>query len=272
MDFGRMHAATAADFAGGVRHKRVLVIGCNVGHDCAYFVELGAATVTGLDVIAKTGSEYSHSAVNYVVASAELMPFADESFDLVYSFATLEHVPRIDAAFSEISRVTSSGGLAYSVASPLWNSPQGHHKSNFFEDVPWIHLRMSAEEILIHCVNRGLSDSSGIAMRAHVEYMLDDRYFNKVSAMRYVEVCKALPGMLDLYNWLDLESEALLTDGIWEELRRRGYDRQNLLAVTHTFVGLKARTTRLVYLRRVLHRLRIRLSRRWRRIKARISD
>jgi len=167
------------------------------------------------------------------------MPFEDNQFDLVYAFATMEHVPRIEPAFKEMARVLAPGGFMYSVASPLWNSPQGHHKSDFFQDYPWIHLRMSAEGILEFCRKQGISDPGGTAMEAHIAYMLDPRYFNRTSAHRYLEACNRLDGMVTIKNALALEDDALLSDAIWQELEPLGYDRKDLLAVTHIYMGTK---------------------------------
>jgi ubiquinone/menaquinone biosynthesis C-methylase UbiE len=44
--------------------------------------------------------------------SAETLDFADETFNLVYSFATLALVPDVDKAFHELSRVLKRGGIA----------------------------------------------------------------------------------------------------------------------------------------------------------------
>jgi SAM-dependent methyltransferase len=76
------------------------------------------------------GLEYSVAAVQRVKArdgdttrifegDAQCLPFADESFDGVYSWAVLEHVPNPHKAFLEIDRVLRSGGSA--LIAPAWN-------------------------------------------------------------------------------------------------------------------------------------------------------
>ena len=45
-------------------------------------------------------------------ASAEVLPFGDETFDLVFSLFVLEHVPDRDAAVKEMHRVLRRGGRA----------------------------------------------------------------------------------------------------------------------------------------------------------------
>ncbi|MDP2012886.1 MAG: class I SAM-dependent methyltransferase [Actinomycetota bacterium] len=48
-----------------------------------------------------------------VVTSADGLPFADDSVDLVFSIAVLEHVPDPHAAIAELVRVLKPGGQAY---------------------------------------------------------------------------------------------------------------------------------------------------------------
>jgi ubiquinone/menaquinone biosynthesis C-methylase UbiE len=99
----------------------VLVIGCNTGGDCGLFRKAGAPSVCGLDVVDEIGNDCRMDGIRYVQATAEDMPFENSVFDLVYSFATMEHVPDIQRAFSEMARVLAFGGFIYSVASPLWD-------------------------------------------------------------------------------------------------------------------------------------------------------
>jgi SAM-dependent methyltransferase len=49
---------------------------------------------------------------------AERLPFADESFDLVLGHAVLHHIPNLDRAFSEFSRVLSPGGIVLFAGEP----------------------------------------------------------------------------------------------------------------------------------------------------------
>jgi SAM-dependent methyltransferase/uncharacterized protein YbaR (Trm112 family) len=57
-----------------------------------------------------------------VCASAERLPFADNTFRFLFTIATLEHVPGADRAFAEIERVLAPGGVAY--LSPAWHCVQ----------------------------------------------------------------------------------------------------------------------------------------------------
>jgi ubiquinone/menaquinone biosynthesis C-methylase UbiE len=48
--------------------------------------------------------------VRTAAAEAETLPFADESFDLVFGHAVLHHIPDLQRAFSEFGRVLRPGG------------------------------------------------------------------------------------------------------------------------------------------------------------------
>lgn len=233
------HATIAASYV-PINRVRVLVVGCNTGEDCQLFIKLGALRVEGLDVVAETGHGYHGERVGYLRNSAENIAVNDDTYDLVFCFATMEHVHRIDRAFPELVRVARPGGIVYCVASPLWNSRFGHHKGDLFADYPWIHLRLGESDINQLCAERGISDPSGrYPMSVHIAYMLDPRYFNKTPAQRYVNVCRKLQNVRILLNELTFEPDDVLTPELANELEAKGFTRTELLAVTHTFVASK---------------------------------
>lgn len=238
--YGALHAHVAASYL-NVKRAQVLVVGCNTGEDCRHFVDVGAGRVDGLDVIKEIGEAFRHRRVRYLRMSAELMGLQSNSYDLVFSFATMEHVSDIYSAFREMVRVMRPGGILYCVASPLWNSRHGHHKGEMFQDYPWIHLRLTEQGILAYCERNGISDPSGrLPISEHVAYMLNPKFFNKSPASRYVEVCNSLRNMQAVINDLALDPDEVLTPEICTELEPKGYTRTELLAVTHTYVGEKS--------------------------------
>jgi len=65
-------------------------------------------------------------------ASAEALPFKDDSFDFVYSVAVLEHVRNVELAMKESIRVLKPGGLLWANI-PNYNSLyEGHY------DILWL--------------------------------------------------------------------------------------------------------------------------------------
>jgi len=233
------HAAMAVHYL-GAKPGSCLVVGCNRGRECGYFIKLGASYVDGVDIIDDIGSDYSRAGVMYYKLSAENMnTIRSDFYDIVYSYATMEHIGRIDLAFSQMCRVARPGGIIYSVAGPLWNSRYGHHKQDFFKDYPWIHLRMSKEEIVDYCKAKHIYDPAGTDMKHHIEYMLNPSFFNKLFSKKYIEVCGALRGVDIIRNELVFEEEKGLAPNIYAQLMPKGYARRELLAMVHIFIGRK---------------------------------
>ena len=96
-------------------HK-LLVVGCGSGKEAAVLaVELGAEVV-GVDL-----EDTFHPAAVTVVdlrrGDATCLEFADRSFDFVFSFHVLEHIPNYTKALDEMRRVLRDGG-AYCIGTP----------------------------------------------------------------------------------------------------------------------------------------------------------
>ena len=100
--------------------KALLDIGCGTGGVTLHLAEkYGLACATGFDVekpvveAARRRTEARGSAVRavFVHAPPGPLPFADASFDVVFSKDALLHVPDKDALFAEIFRVLRPGGV-----------------------------------------------------------------------------------------------------------------------------------------------------------------
>lgn len=97
------------------RDKRLLEIGCGLGTDLLQFAR-GGAQVTGVDLtpasieLVKMRFALEKLPVDAQVADAERLPFADNSFDVVYSFGVLHHTPNTQKAIDEVHRVLKPGG------------------------------------------------------------------------------------------------------------------------------------------------------------------
>jgi SAM-dependent methyltransferase len=239
-DYTRYHCAQAAKLL-DLRRKSILVVGCYEGsNECRYFVEIGAASVTGIDVLEKIGRGFTHPAVKYLRASAEDIPLDTAQFDLVFAVATLEHVPNIMPAFREMARVAAPGGFIYSAASPLWCTRAGPHWGSAFDHEPWPHLRMSVEEIV--AVGHRCSEAGSVD-RWHTEdeirYHVDDPagMFNKRRAHEYIEACASLKGVEIIRNDIDLESSDGVNPAIVKTLMDKGYTELDLFGLTHNFIA-----------------------------------
>lgn len=87
---------------------RILEIGCNNG-ELVKFLRKYSKFVTGIDVN-RAVIEIS-PIKDLKVMSVEKLEFADCSFNKIISVHTLEHVPDLKKAFTEIERVLRKGGL-----------------------------------------------------------------------------------------------------------------------------------------------------------------
>lgn len=220
---------------------RVLVVGCGLGDDCQYFAEKGASLVVGLDIHEEIGKNYQHPDVSYIRASVEAIPIEDNYFDLVFSYATLEHVPNIRSAFREMVRVTSPGGFIYSAAAPLWCCRSGPHWGSAFDDEPWPHLRMSVDEVVDLGQKYLLAGSNDpYHQPEQIRYLLTrPMLFNRRRAHEYVDACAILPNIKIHANFIDLEKNDGEYSDIIADLVNRGYTVFDLFGMTHMFIAEK---------------------------------
>ena len=244
-DYVEYHIERADELA-GVSGNSVLIVGCNRGREVASFIERDAGSVTGIDVLLDVGVDFPDPRASYHQMSVEAMDFADESFDMVFCVATMEHVAHPAAAFAEIARVSAPRGLAYVVSAPLWHSRQGHHKGELFDVTryPWLHLRYTADEIKAMCASGEIAADPAI-IGPHVDYMLDPANMNQLPARSYVAAAASLYRMIAASNELDLEDEAvleLLPESALAALAARGIDAVELRALTHAYIGWKDET------------------------------
>lgn len=96
----------------------ILDVGCGIGGSTLYLAEKFHATATGITlspVQAQRAKERADvvnlsQSTNFIVANALEMPFADESFDLVWSLESGEHMPNKQKFLQECYRVLKPGG------------------------------------------------------------------------------------------------------------------------------------------------------------------
>jgi len=126
IDFGetgqeqvRLKLVKALGRRDGAAFGDALEIGSGTGYSSLNLVQLGAIerlTATDispgmLDRLSATAAALDLSdAVATVLTEAEVLPFDDESFDLVFGHAVLHHIPDLDRAFAEFHRVLRTGG------------------------------------------------------------------------------------------------------------------------------------------------------------------
>ena len=96
---------------------RLLEIGCGMGTDLLQFAR-GGANCVGVDLTPRSVEITRHRFALYdapgrfALADGEQLPFASESFDVVYSNGVLHHTPDTAGAIREVHRVLTPGGTA----------------------------------------------------------------------------------------------------------------------------------------------------------------
>jgi ubiquinone/menaquinone biosynthesis C-methylase UbiE len=108
------------EYLGGIDGLRILEVACGRG---GFVRELarGGALVTGCDfstsalraASTKLGAEDPQPQAALIQGDAQHLPFADNSFDLVVSCETIEHLPDVQSAIRGMHRVTRPGGKLF---------------------------------------------------------------------------------------------------------------------------------------------------------------
>lgn len=94
-----------------VRDRDVLELGCGTGLILERVAPV-ARRAHGIDLSPGMIATAQERGLDVSVASVTQLPFADASFDVVYSFKVLAHIPPLREALAEAARVTRPGGTA----------------------------------------------------------------------------------------------------------------------------------------------------------------
>jgi len=106
----------AVGFLGSLRGKRVLEYGCGVGYLAAILASEGAV-VSAFDLsegsvaVTRRRLEVNGMQADVTVAGGEVLPYADDSFDIAVGTSVLHHLD-VTLAVPELYRVLKPGGRA----------------------------------------------------------------------------------------------------------------------------------------------------------------
>ncbi len=111
----RFHKARYEFAAERVAGKAVADISCGPGYGTALLVSAGnAARAVGVDIdeeaIGYAQAVYGGGNVEYLTADGQATGLEDDSFDVVVSFETIEHLPDDQALVAEFARLLRPGG------------------------------------------------------------------------------------------------------------------------------------------------------------------
>lgn len=110
------HLLRLVDFE-GYGGKQVLEVGCGAGTDLIRFAR-GGASVTGVDIsssaieLARENFAQNGLRADLREADGEHLPFADDTFDLVYAHGVVQYTANAAALVAESRRVLKPGGRA----------------------------------------------------------------------------------------------------------------------------------------------------------------
>ena len=90
---------------------KILEIGSGKGHLLNYFHRKGY-DITGIEINESLidESQKMHGKLHLVSVKSEILPFLDNSFDVVISFDVFEHIPNSERHLKEVNRVLRDGG------------------------------------------------------------------------------------------------------------------------------------------------------------------
>jgi SAM-dependent methyltransferase len=213
----------------------VLVVGANVGEDCARFAALGAREIHGLDVIPNVGEAFQDARATYHCVGIENSGLPSNAFDLVFATATMEHVHNIEAGFAEMARLTKRGGVVWSLASPLWRSPYGHHMA-CFEGHPWVHLLYNENELREYARDHSIQPAG---IDETIRYMYNPIPFNRRPARDYIASVKDVSDLAIIENRLYEVDPRSLNSPLGRKALGKGFDSRELLSETHYMAARK---------------------------------
>lgn len=98
-----------------VRNKKVLDAACGVGYGSSFLAKHGAKEVVGVDIskdaILYADSKFDSLNTRFMRMNGTDLKFKSNSFDVVCSFETIEHIANYKKFLSEVSRVLKGTGV-----------------------------------------------------------------------------------------------------------------------------------------------------------------
>ncbi|MFC1928294.1 methyltransferase domain-containing protein [Chloroflexota bacterium] len=119
-----------------------LDIACGSGFGSHYLKKGGARMVVGGDIspegIEYANRNYAEDNVRFQILDAQRLPFENDSFDVIVSHGTIEHLPRPTQFLGECYRVLRPGGILIcsapnkAITSPYGKPPDKYHFEEFY--------------------------------------------------------------------------------------------------------------------------------------------
>ena len=144
---------------------------------------------------------------NLFHGSIEQLPTALEGqFDMVFSIAAFEHIPRLPLALEKMRMALKPGGKLFSMFSPVWSSHHGHHLPEIrdkagrqwsFSQSPiplWGHLLLRPAELLDLLMRSMDADTAReivyfVYSSPHISRFFLDDYIEFVMRSGFIQHC-----------------------------------------------------------------------------------
>ena len=177
---------------GDLAGKRILLLGNGSSQKELYFLTYEPALViyTDLSPFASVAIRERfdlkgyQDVLRYAAVDAQNLPFEAETFDIVYGFAMVHHLPRIEKFLKGVSRVLKPGGKAVfldDAYSPLWH----FSKKTFLRPL----MKYSHNKTGISPEDLRFSMAGGFKeqdLRSHMSGLKVDPWFQRKSLFTYI--------------------------------------------------------------------------------------
>ena len=126
-----------------VKGQNVLDVACGEGYGSSFMADV-AASVVGVDiseeVVQHASTTYKKTNLDFCTGNAVALDFSDDSFDVVVSFETIEHLAEQAQMLAEIRRVLRPDGVLVisSPNRPIYSEESGEHNEFHAKELDFI--------------------------------------------------------------------------------------------------------------------------------------
>lgn len=222
-----------------LKSKDLLIVGLGEGTEVPIFISKGCNKVDAVEPYPIIDQNIFGSQFKLIKSNAESMfLIRDNTYDIVYSVATLEHIHDPYAAVKEMMRVLKPGGLFYLQVGPLWYSHHGYHAKKKYPALyePWFHLMYSKEEYIVK--RKDISDNNEYLGR--INRIFNSQQYNRLPSRIYYDLVSSLIRVhIPLKISFNFGSEKYLDEVFKNKLSK--YDLRDLITESFTIILRKTK-------------------------------
>jgi ubiquinone/menaquinone biosynthesis C-methylase UbiE len=168
--------------------QRFLELGCGDGMVSSALRRFGK-TAAAIDLTSKNFDKRALAdGVTMLESDTVALPFRDQSFDCVFSYAAFEHFGDPQKSMEQAIRVVKIGGYIYANFGPLYYSPWGAHAYRLIR-VPYLQYLFPAQLIREFAFQKAADHPDIVS--------LDDGYVNRWSLEQFRGLWQSLHDILE---------------------------------------------------------------------------